>query len=102
MQVDRCFVEVVFRLFDFGLEVDIAVFDVVDPDEVVDSIDVLHVHGDAFESVGDFCRDRVAWDAADLLEIGELRDFQQHNVKEAYGDGSYIFTEKIWLYGGTR
>ena len=25
---------------------------------------------------------------------GELRDFQQHNVKEAYGDGSYIFTEK--------
>ena len=75
MQVDRCFVEVVFRLFDFGLEVDIAVFDVVDPDEVVDSIDVLHVHGDAFESVGDFCRDWVAWDAADLLEIGELRDF---------------------------
>lgn len=33
---------------------------------------------------------------------GELHDFQQHNVKEAYGDGSYIFTEKIWLYGGTR
>ena len=29
---------------------------------------------------------------------GELRDFQQHIVKEAYGDGSYIFTKK---YGST-
>lgn len=24
------------------------------------------------------------------------------NVREAYGDGLYIFTENIWLFGGTR
>jgi hypothetical protein len=35
----------------------------------------LQVHGDAFEAVGDLASDRLAVQAADLLEIGELRDF---------------------------
>ncbi len=25
-----------------------------------------------------------------------------HNVREAYGDGSYVYTEKVWWAGGTR
>jgi hypothetical protein len=33
---------------------------------------VLDVHGEAFEAVGELARDRLAVEAAHLLEIGEL------------------------------
>ncbi|MNI32956.1 hypothetical protein D3C73_868820 [compost metagenome] len=36
---------------------------------------VLQVHGQALQAVGDFTRGRRAIQAADLLEVGELRDF---------------------------
>ena len=36
---------------------------------------LLQIHGDAFQTVGDLTGDRAAFQAADLLEIGELRDF---------------------------
>src|SRR3546814_12573689 len=42
--------------------------------EVVDVLDPLHIHGEAFEAVGQLGRDRVAVEAADLLEIRELAD----------------------------
>src|SRR3546814_10713050 len=42
--------------------------------EVVDVLNPLHIHGDAFEAVGQLGRDRVAVEAADLLEIRELAD----------------------------
>src|SRR5207248_11103283 len=42
--------------------------------KVVDALDALHIHREAFEPVGQFGRDGVAFDAADLLEIGELAD----------------------------
>ena len=47
----------------------------VGPDQVVDRVDTLQVHGQALEAIGDFTGDRVALDAADLLEVGELGDF---------------------------
>ncbi len=43
--------------------------------EVEDIVDTLHIHGEALEPVGEFARDWLAIDAADLLEIGELRHF---------------------------
>ena len=42
--------------------------------EVVDALDPLDIHRQPFEPVGQLGRDRVAFDAADLLEIGELAD----------------------------
>jgi hypothetical protein len=36
----------------------------------------LQVHRDALDAVGELARDRLAVDAADLLEVGELRDLQ--------------------------
>ena len=36
--------------------------------------DALHVHRQAFDAVGDFARNRLAFEAADLLEVGELGD----------------------------
>src|SRR6185437_3669822 len=42
--------------------------------ERVDALDTLDIHGQALKPVGQLGRDRVALDAADLLEIGELAD----------------------------
>ena len=36
------------------------------------------------------------------LPYGNSSVISNSKIKEAYGDGSYIFTEKTWLYGGTR
>ena len=43
------------------------------PDDIENRLHALQVHRQAFGSVGDFGRDRIAGDAAHLLEIGELR-----------------------------
>ena len=43
--------------------------------QVIDAVDALNIHGQPFEAVGEFARDRLAVIAAHLLEIGELRDF---------------------------
>ena len=44
------------------------------PDQVVDARDALSVHCDALETIGDLDGNRIALDAADLLEVGELGD----------------------------
>ena len=71
--------EVVLRLLDLVLVVDIAIGDLaaraIGPDDVVDAVDALQVHREALEAVGDLARHRLAVDAAHLLEVGELRDF---------------------------
>ena len=41
--------------------------------QVEHAVDALHVHGQALEAVGDLARDGIAVEAADLLEVGELR-----------------------------
>ena len=43
--------------------------------QVIDVFDALQVHREAFQTVGNFAGDRLAIDAADLLEVGELRHF---------------------------
>ena len=55
--------------------VHVAVLDAAAPVEVIDIIDTLDVHGDAFDAVGQLARDRLEVNAAALLEIGELGDF---------------------------
>src|SRR4051794_28949154 len=50
--------------------------------EIINAVDALHIHGKPLESVGEFTRDRRAFDARDLLEIGELRHF--HAVAPAF------------------
>ncbi len=79
--------EVVRRLLDFVLVIDVAVGQAaldgavgarlfpLRPDQVVDVLDLLQVHRQALDAVGDFARDGLAVEAADLLEVGELRDF---------------------------
>ena len=41
--------------------------------QVEHAVDALHVHGEALEAIGDLGRDGLAVEAADLLEVGELR-----------------------------
>jgi len=73
--------EVVGRELLLSLQEDIAVTlaalfgrDAV-PVQLVDVVNALHVHDQAFKTVGELQRDRVTVDAADLLEVGELADF---------------------------
>ena len=41
--------------------------------QVEHAVHALHVHGEPLQAVGDLARHRVAVEAADLLEVGELR-----------------------------
>ena len=50
--------------------------------EVVDALDALHIHRQALEPVGELAGDRRAFEARDLLEVGELRHF--HAVAPAF------------------
>ena len=42
----------------------------VGPDDVVDGVDALRVHGDALQAIGDLHGYGIALDATDLLEVG--------------------------------
>lgn len=69
--------KIVGRLLALILQVDVAVGDLRavrcdGPDQVIDAVDVLQVHGDALEAIGELTGDGVALQAAGLLEIGEL------------------------------
>ena len=79
--------EIVARVFLLGLQEDVAIGDLLRAVaavevEVVDVLDALHIHGEALEPVGQFARDRRAFEARDLLEIGELRHL--HAVAPAF------------------
>ena len=84
--------EVVARLLDLVLVIDVAVGDLakrsVGPHEVVEALDALQVHREPLEAVGDLAHDRAAVEAADLLEVGELGDLhavQPHLPAETPG-----------------
>ena len=70
--------EVVLRLLDLVLVVDVAVGHATEraigPGQVEDTFDALQVHGEAFETIGDLAHHRPAVEAAHLLEVGELRN----------------------------
>ena len=58
------------------------------PQQVVDRIDALQIHRDAFETIGYLARYRSAVQTTDLLEVGELGDFhtvQPHLPTESPG-----------------
>jgi hypothetical protein len=79
--------EIVAGIFLLGLQEDIAVghllgaFAAVEV-EIIDVVDALDIHRQTLEAIGQFARDGRAFDAADLLEIGELADF--HAVAPAF------------------
>ena len=69
--------EVVGRLFDFVLMINVAISDDVTiksfcPNEVVHIFHALQIHGKALDTVGDFAEYRGAVDTADLLEVGAV------------------------------
>jgi hypothetical protein len=72
--VDVGELEVVLRLFDLVLMVDVAVGDAVHPHEVEHVLATLQVHREALEPVGEFSQHRPAVEPAHLLEVGVLRD----------------------------
>jgi hypothetical protein len=79
--------EIEARIFLLGLEEHVAVGDLFRAGaaveiDLVDAVDALHVHRQAFEAVGQLPRDRRAFEAGDLLKIGELRDL--HAVAPAF------------------
>src|SRR5271163_651156 len=71
--------KIVGREFLLGALEDLAVCDTTRPAgsivvEVKHALDTLDIHSQPFEPVGQLGRNRVAFDTADLLEIGELAD----------------------------
>ncbi|MNE41678.1 hypothetical protein D3C80_1357600 [compost metagenome] len=67
-------VEVGFRLLTLVLEEDLAVGQAFLVElQVIDVVDALNIHGQTLQPVGQLARDHVDLDAADALEIGELR-----------------------------
>ena len=79
--------EIVAGIFLLGLQEDVAIGDLLVAlaaveVEVVDVVDVLDIHRQPLQPVGQLAGHRRAFDAADLLEIGELRDF--HAVAPAF------------------
>jgi hypothetical protein len=70
--------EIEAGIFLLGLEEDVAISDLVlalaaVEIEIEHAIDALHIHGEPLQAVGQLARDGIAIEAADLLEIGELR-----------------------------
>ena len=74
-QRDVGLLEVVFRLLDLVLVVDVAIAHAGRPHEVVDTFLVLQVHREPLEPVGDLAEHRLAGNAADFLEVSELGHF---------------------------
>src|SRR3546814_11375927 len=60
------------RISDWSSDVCSSDLDGVGEAQVVHIVDVLDVHGQPFEPIGDLARDRLAVKAAHLLKIGEL------------------------------
>src|SRR5688572_29510158 len=67
--------EVVARLLDFVLVIYVEIGHARRPHQVVDAFLALQVHRQALQTVGDLAQHRLAGEAADFLEVGELRDF---------------------------
>src|SRR5205809_514190 len=74
--------EVVDRVLQLILIADVAVGEAAAPIDIVDAVFDLQKRSEALESVGKLGRDQVQINAATLLKISELRDFQtiQHDL----------------------
>ncbi len=70
--VDVTVLEVVLRLLNLVLVVDIAVGNAFRPRQIEDVLHALQIHGETLKTVGDFAQYRLAGQTADFLEVGEL------------------------------
>ena len=71
--LDIGMLEIMGGIFALGAQEDVAVGDAAAVEiEVVDPLDVLHIHRQAFEAIGHLKARQHRGDAANLLEIGEL------------------------------
>ncbi len=68
-------VKVVFAVFNFLAQQNVAVSLAAVPIDVPHALDALQIHGDALQPVGQLDRNGVEHVAAGLLEIGVLADF---------------------------
>ena len=68
--------EVVLRLLDFVLVVNVAIGDAtkrpIRPHQVENAFDILQIHRKPLEAIGDLASNRTTLEPADLLEVGEL------------------------------
>ena len=79
--------EIVPRIFLFGLQEHVAVGDLLRAVaaveiQIIDAVDALHIHREPFEAVSELTRHRRTFETGDLLEVGELADF--HSVAPAF------------------
>ena len=70
--------EIEARIFLLRLQEDVTIGDLVlalpaVEIEVEDAVDALHIHGETLEPISELARDGIAVEAANLLEVGELR-----------------------------
>ncbi|MPN40339.1 hypothetical protein SDC9_187875 [bioreactor metagenome] len=66
----------------------------VAPYQVVNAVYALNVHGQTFQTIGDFTGDRLTFQSADLLEVSELRHFhpvQPHFPAQTPGTQRRVF-----------
>ncbi len=70
--------KIVTGLFDLVLVIDVTITDPaqrpVRPGDIENAGDVLQVHGEPLETIGQFTGYRFALEPAHLLKVGELRD----------------------------
>jgi len=76
-------------------------------------IAMWNANGESTETYNDVRRIK-AFETADIYELANTGKFPvrapygtddtaaNDNVKKAYGDGQYVYTEKVWWAGGTR
>jgi hypothetical protein len=76
LKVDVCLLEVIGAPLPLGALVEVTVADAWGPLQLVHIVDVLQVHRDPLEPVGQLAAYRFAVDAATLLEVGELADLE--------------------------
>ncbi len=72
--VDVGNIEVVHAMFDFAAVEDIAVLQIAQPVDLPGGVFALQRQGDTLQTIGDFDRNGIEFEAACLLEIGELGD----------------------------
>ncbi len=66
----------------------------VAPDQVVNAVYALNVHGQTFQTVGDFTGDWLTFQTTHLLEVGELGHFhavQPHFPTQTPGTQRWVF-----------
>jgi len=67
--------KIVSRKFYFTAVMNVTVFDFIRPLQIINVVDALDIHGNAFRAVSQLGADGTAVETAHLLEVGELGNF---------------------------